>query len=184
MRFRPIRRRRRRRYRKRRWGWRRRYYRRHRGWRPWRRWRFGGEYQPPTGIRDPCLDNPAYPVPQSTGVTHPLYAGAGGLTAEVGPSGLTARTIRALCASPPKTKTSQCAFLGGDEKEETQGKKTQETSSESSITSAESSTEGDGSTDEEERRAARRKRRKRQLKLFYQRLTDRYLEHKRRRFSE
>nr|AXV43470.1 ORF1 [Torque teno sus virus 1b] len=145
---------------------------------------FGGEYQPPTGIRDPCADNPAYPVPQSGGVTHPLFAGTGGITAQVGPSGLTSRTIRALCSSPPRAETSQCAFLGGDRPKKEEREKAEETTSESSITSAESSTEGDGSTDEEERRERRRRRRKRQLKLFYQRLTDRYLEHKRRRLSE
>lgn len=145
---------------------------------------FGGEYQPPTGIRDPCADNPAYPVPQSGGVTHPLYAGTGGITAQVGPTGLTSRTIRALCSSPPRAETSQCAFLGGDRPKKEEREKAEETTTESSITSAESSTEGDGSTDEEERRERRRRRRKRQLKLFYQRLTDRYLEHKRRRLSE
>nr|AXV43495.1 ORF1/1 [Torque teno sus virus 1b] len=171
--------RRRRYYRKRRWGWRRRYGRR---WRrtAWRRRRFGGEYQPPTGIRDPCVDNPSYPVPQSGSVTHPMYAGKGGLTTKIGASGITLSSLRALCAAPPQ-EISQSAFLGGQKKEE--GEETEETTSESSITSAESSSEGDGSSENEERRA-RRRRNKRRLRIFLQRLADRPLDHKRRRFSE
>ncbi|AYP28726.1 MAG: ORF1 protein [Anelloviridae sp.] len=141
---------------------------------------FGGEYQPPTGIRDPCVDNPSYPVPQSGSVTHPMYAGKGGLTTKIGASGITLSSLRALCAAPPQ-EISQSAFLGGQKKEE--GEETEETTSESSITSAESSSEGDGSSENEERRA-RRRRNKRRLRIFLQRLADRPLDHKRRRFSE
>nr|ADN28566.1 ORF1/1 [Torque teno sus virus 1a] len=174
--------RRRRYYRKRRGGWRRRYGRR---WRrtAWRRWRFGGMYQPPCGIQDPGTSNPTYPVRMGGAVTHPKYAGqGGGYTTQIGAQGITAASLRAISAAPPRTY-SQSAFLQEPEEEAQEGEETEETSCESSITSAESSTEGDGSSEDEERRA-RRRRNKRRLRIFLQRLADRSLDHKRRRFSE
>nr|AXV43467.1 ORF1/1 [Torque teno sus virus 1a] len=173
--------RRRRYYRKRRGGWRRRYGRR---WRrtAWRRRRFGGMYQPPCGIQDPGTSNPTYPVRMGGAVTHPKYAGqGGGYTTQIGHQGITAASLRAISAAPPRTY-SQSAFLQ-EPKEEKEGEETEETTSESSITSAESSSEGDGSSENEERRE-RRRRNKRRLRIFLQRLADRSLDHKRRRFSE
>nr|ADN28538.1 ORF1/1 [Torque teno sus virus 1a]AXV43489.1 ORF1/1 [Torque teno sus virus 1a] len=165
--------RRRRYYRKRRGGWRRRFRIRRR--RPWRRWRFGGMYQPPTGIQDPCTSNPTYPVRMVGAVTHPKYAGQGGITTQIGDQGITAASIRAISAAPPATYT-QSAFLKAPEAE-----KEEERESETSFTSAESSSEGDGSSDEQaERRAAR----KRVIKLLLRRLADRPVDNKRRRFSE
>nr|ADN28534.1 ORF1/1 [Torque teno sus virus 1a]ADN28554.1 ORF1/1 [Torque teno sus virus 1a]AXV43499.1 ORF1/1 [Torque teno sus virus 1b] len=168
--------RRRRRYRKRRYGWRRRYYRyRPRYYR--RRWLFGGEYQPPTGIRDPCTDTPAYPVPQSGSVTHPKFAGKGGMLTETGYWGITAASSRALCADTP-TEAAQSALLRGDPPEER--KEAEETPSSSSITSAESSSEGDGSSDDEET-VRRRRRQWKRLRHMVREQLDRRLGHKRQR---
>nr|ADN28565.1 ORF1 [Torque teno sus virus 1a] len=144
---------------------------------------FGGMYQPPCGIQDPGTSNPTYPVRMGGAVTHPKYAGqGGGYTTQIGAQGITAASLRAISAAPPRTY-SQSAFLQEPEEEAQEGEETEETSCESSITSAESSTEGDGSSEDEERRA-RRRRNKRRLRIFLQRLADRSLDHKRRRFSE
>nr|QIC35184.1 ORF1 [Torque teno sus virus] len=138
---------------------------------------FGGEYQPPTGIRDPCSDNPAYPVPQSGSITHPKFAGKGGMLTETGRWGITASSSRALCADTP-TEAAQSALLRGDEeKEASEG---EETASSSSITSAESSTEGDGSSDDEET-IRRRKRTWKRLRHMVREQLDRRLGHKRQR---
>nr|AXE73113.1 ORF1 [Torque teno sus virus 1a] len=144
---------------------------------------FGGMYQPPCGIQDPGTSNPTYPVRMGGAVTHPKYAGqGGGYTTEIGHQGITAASLRAISAAPPRTY-SQSAFLQ-EPKEETEAREeTEETTSESSITSAESSSERDGSSENEERRE-RRRRNKRRLRIFLQRLADRSLDHKRRRFSE
>nr|ADN28530.1 ORF1/1 [Torque teno sus virus 1a] len=168
--------RRRRRYRKRRYGWRRRYYRyRPRYYR--RRWLFGGEYQPPTGIRDPCIDTPAYPVPQSGSVTHPKFAGKGGMLTETDRWGITTASSRTLSADTP-TEAAQSALLRGDA--EKKGEETEETASSSSITSAESSTEGDGSSDDEETIRRRRRTWKRLRRMVREQL-DRRMDHKRQR---
>nr|QIC35179.1 ORF1 [Torque teno sus virus] len=144
---------------------------------------FGGMYQPPCGIQDPGTSNPTYPVRMGGAVTHPKYAGqGGGYTTQIGAQGITAASLRAISAAPPRTY-SQSAFLQEPKEEAQEGEETEETSCESSITSAESSTEGDGSSEDEERRA-RRRRNKRRLRIFLQRLADRSLDHKRRRFSE
>nr|AFJ75543.1 ORF1 [Torque teno sus virus 1a] len=136
---------------------------------------FGGMYQPPTGIQDPCTSNPTYPVRMVGAVTHPKYAGQGGITTQIGDQGITAASLRAISAAPPDTYT-QSAFLKAPETE-----KEEERESETSFTSAESSSEGDGSSDDQaERRAAR----KRVIKLLLKRLADRPVDNKRRRFSE
>nr|AXE73117.1 ORF1 [Torque teno sus virus 1b] len=138
---------------------------------------FGGEYQPPTGIRDPCADNPAYPVPQSGSITHPKFAGKGGMLTETDRWGITAASSRALSADTP-TEATQSALLRGDS--EKKGEETEETSSSSSITSAESSTEGDGSSDDEETIRRRRRTWKRLRRMVREQL-DRRMDHKRQR---
>nr|AXE73116.1 ORF1 [Torque teno sus virus 1b] len=138
---------------------------------------FGGEYQPPTGIRDPCSDNPAYPVPQSGSITHPKFAGKGGMLTETDRWGITAASSRALSADTP-TEATQSALLRGDS--EKKGEETEETSSSSSITSAESSTEGDGSSDDEETIRRRRRTWKRLRRMVREQL-DRRMDHKRQR---
>nr|QIC35185.1 ORF1 [Torque teno sus virus] len=139
---------------------------------------FGGMYQPPTGISDPCNPTATYPVRMAGAVTHPKYAGRGNLREEdIGMYGITPAAMRAICAAPPEETLTQSAF----QREETQGEAREETESETSFTSAESSSEGDGSPRrEEERRAAR----KRAVKLFLRYLRDRPVDHKRRRLSE
>nr|ADN28517.1 ORF1 [Torque teno sus virus 1a] len=138
---------------------------------------FGGEYQPPTGIRDPCVDTPAYPVPQSGSITHPKFAGKGGMLTETDRWGITAASTRALCADTP-TEATQSALLRGDS--EKKGEETEETTSSSSITSAESSTEGDGSSDDEETVRRRRRTWKRLRRMVREQL-DRRMDHKRQR---
>nr|AFV66245.1 ORF1 [Torque teno sus virus 1a] len=138
---------------------------------------FGGEYQPPTGIRDPCSDNPAYPVPQSGSITHPKFAGKGGMLTETDRWGITAASSRALSADTP-TEATQSALLRGDS--EKKGEETEETSSSSSITSAESSSEGDGSSDDEETIRRRRRTWKRLRRMVREQL-DRRMDHKRQR---
>nr|QIC35195.1 ORF1 [Torque teno sus virus] len=138
---------------------------------------FGGEYQPPTGIRDPCIDTPAYPVPQSGSVTHPKFAGKGGMLTETDRWGITAASSRALSTDTP-TEAAQSALLRGDA--EKKGEETEETTSSSSITSAESSTEGDGSSDDEETIRRRRRTWKRLRRMVREQL-DRRMDHKRQR---
>nr|QNJ57257.1 VP1 [Torque teno sus virus 1a] len=136
---------------------------------------FGGMYQPPQGVQDPCTSNPAYPVRMVGAITHPKYAGQGGITTQIGAQGITSASLRAISAAPPKTYT-QSAFLKDPEREETP-----ERESSSDITSAESSSEGDGSSEDE---AVRRAARKRLRKLLLQRQSHRSLDNKRQRFSE